>query len=344
MIEKYYEPKYLYGLLKELSPINAFFRKNYFAEKITFPTETVTFERMNAYRKAASFFNDDMPAPVDKREGYSVRSYKPQLIGKSRVIDIPAIKNKLAGEAPYNSGVSPEERAAEIAANDLEQLQGAIQRKEEILCSKLKQDGKIIIDGDAINGVVEYGFTNIEETASADKWASGYDILGKLEATSDKLLQDGINPDMLILGKKAADALLANTKIAKLLDNRRINFGEIVPGGLANGVQYLGKLIAAGVYLDLYLYRDFYKDDDGQVKPYIDDGTVIMQNSQEKNYMLYGAVNYIGDDDEFVTSMNDYVPYTITSKDPPVKKLIVASRPLPMPAQINSWYVLKNVV
>lgn len=345
MIEKYYEPKYLYGLLKELSPINAFFRKNYFAEKITFTTESVTFEHMNADRGALPFANPNLPAPVVGRTGYSARRYTPPLLSGSRVINLQTLEQKLAGEAPYNSGIDPATRAAEIAANDLEDLQGRIQRKEEILCSQLKQNGKIIIDENAVDGVVDYGFTNLEDiTASSDKWTANYDILGKLADTSDKLLQNGINADMLILGKTAAEALLSNTKIAKLLDNRRMNFGDIVPGKLANGVQYLGKLIAPGVYLDLYIYRDFYKADDGTITPYIDDGTVIMQSSQEKNYMLYGAVTYIDNNGSDFVCVNDYAAYLSTSQDPPVRKLIVASRPLPMPAQINSWYVLKNVV
>lgn len=344
MIEKYYEPKFLYGVIKELEPINAYFRKNFFNDTITFPTESVTFERMDSDRGALPYSNPELPAPVISRQGYSARNYTPPLLSGSRVISLRTLENKLAGEAPYNSGISPEDRAAEIAANDLAELQARIQRKEEIMCAELKQTGKIIIDADDFNGTVEYGFTNIEQATSGDKWVSGYDVLAKLQEINYELLKNGVNSDMLIMGKGAAEALMSNTKIAKLLDNRRMNFGDIAPQKLAQGVQYLGKLVTVGLYLDLYTYIDYFRDDEGEIKPYLDDGTVIMQSSQEKDYMLYGAVTYIDHNGEDFISSNEYVPYIVTTQDPPTRKLIVASRPLPMPAKNNSWYVLKEVV
>lgn len=346
MIEKYYEPKYLYGVIKELAPVNAFFRKNFFNQTVAFPTESVTFENMKADKRPLPFANPDMPAPVVGRTGYSARNYTPPLVSGSRVINFHTLESKLPGESPYNSGIDIETRAAELAANDLEELQAGIQRREEIMCAQLKQNGKIIIEENSIDGVIEYGFENIETagTGTIDKWTAGYDVLGKLQEINKKLLMQGTNGDMLILGTKAADALINNTKIAKLLDNRRVNFGEITPSQLADGVQYLGKLAAPGLFVDLFCYNDFYFDEkSGEMKSYIDESTVILQSSQEKNFMLYGAVAYIDANGNDFVSANEYVPYVAVQQNPPVRQLIVASRPLPMPADISSWYVLKDV-
>ena len=60
--------------------------------------------------------------------------------------------------------------------------------------------------------------------------------------------------------------------------------------------------------------------------------------------MLYGAITYINDEENTVTAMSEYVPYTITLKEPPEKRLIVSSRPLPMPVDVDAWSVLKNVI
>lgn len=344
MIEKYYEPKYLYGVLKELAPVNAFFRKNFFTQTVTFPTESVTFENMKADKRPLPFSHPDMPAPVIGRTGYSARRYTPPLVSGSRVINFHTLESKLPGESPYNSGVDIEQRAAELAANDLEELQAGIQRREEIMCCELKQNGKILVDSDAVNGVIEYGFENLELATSSDKWTGSYDILGKLQEVNKKLLQQGTNGDMLILGVKAADALLSNTKIAKLLDNRRMNFGDLAPADLANGIQYLGKLAAPGLFCDIFCYNDFYFDEaSGKMKSYIDEGTVILQSSQEKNFMLYGAVAYIDNNGSDFVSASEYAPYVAVSQNPPVRQLIVASRPLPMPADVSSWFVLKDV-
>ncbi len=61
--------------------------------------------------------------------------------------------------------------------------------------------------------------------------------------------------------------------------------------------------------------------------------------------MLHGAVTYLDQrSNEYVTSMDEYEPYVVSSYDPPLKKLIVSSRVLPMPRDVESWIVLKNVV
>ena len=43
---------------------------------------------------------------------------------------------------------------------------------------------------------------------------------------AQEMHKDGINPDMLILGSKAANMLLQNERYLKLLDNRRVESGE----------------------------------------------------------------------------------------------------------------------
>ena len=104
-------------------------------------------------------------------------------------------------------------------------------------------------------------------------------------------------------------------------------------------------LQSVGVYVNVYEYDEYYEDSDGNLQPLIDPKTVIMQSSRERNIMLHGAVTYLDQrTNDYVTDMAEYVPYTVSSYDPPVKKLIVSSRVLPMPRDVDSWLVLKNVV
>ena len=116
-------------------------------------------------------------------------------------------------------------------------------------------------------------------------------------------------------------------------------------GNLADGIIYLCTLRAPGINLDVYEYSEYYTDNDGNVVPVIDPGTVIMQSSREKNFMLYGAITYIDPRTrQYVTEMAEYVPYVAVEFNPPSRKLIVSGRVLPMPRDVNSWYVLKNAV
>jgi hypothetical protein len=219
------------------------------------------------------------------------------------------------------------------------------------MCARVKQDGALTIKGKGVRHKVDYGFDNIIEVASADKWAPTFDILGQLSTYAEELQKFGINPDMLILGSNAAKALMNNEKLQKLLDIRRVEMGEIRPAQLEGGVRYIGRVVTPVVSLDLYSYAEWYPDDtdldangNPKLKPLLDPETVIMQSSEERNSMLYGLITLIDDNGNFVSHMEEYVPNSWFTKKPPQRFVSISSRPLPMPHDLKSWLVLKKVI
>lgn len=339
----YYEPRYLRGVIQKIQPARLFFRSNYFTERVTFPTKTVTFEFAENPRALLPYANEDLPAPSVRRSGYEAKSYPAPLISGSRTITPATLETKLLGESPYNSGIAPDDRAKQIAANDLMELQDQLYRQEEYMCARVKQDGKLTIDAEGLHQEIDYGLPFLETPTNANKWTSSYDIIGKLQKMARELRKQGTNPDQLIVGEGIAEVLHQNQAI---VDLRRDDYFKIPdPGSLANGIIYLCTLRAPGINLEVYEYSEYYTDNTGNVVPVIDPGTVIMQSSRERNFMLYGAVTYIDPrTGQYVTEMTDYVPYVSVETNPPVRRLIVSARVLPMPRDVNSWYVLKNAV
>ncbi|MBQ3396224.1 MAG: major capsid protein [Synergistaceae bacterium] len=335
----YYEPKFLRGVIEKANPPRMFFRSRFFSDSLTYPTESVSFEYAKDNRRLLPYTSSHAGSVPLEREGYQLRTYQPPLLSGSRVITNDTLNMKLLGESEWDSGYDPAMRAQELAIRDLDELQTALFRREEYMCARLKQDGKINISGNGINGEIDYGFTNISDE-SANTWTETYDIFSKLQEKAYILMQAGITPDMLILGYKAAIALSKNKGFQKL----RHDNGVVLDPSLnqSDGGNYVCTLLLPGLFLNVYQYLDMYYDEEaGMNKPLIDEGTAILQSSQERNMMLYGAVTYIKDN-EYAVSMGRYVPYVVTSQDPPVRKLILSSRPLPMPMDNESWYVLKN--
>ena len=339
----YYDPKYLRGVIRKIQPARLFFRNNFFTEAVRFPTKQVTFEFAENPRGLLPYANEDKPAPSVKRNGYQAKTFTAPLLSGARVISPATLDMKLAGESPYNSGLSPEDRARELAANDLMELQDQLFRQEEYMCARVKQDGQLIIDGEGMHQVIDYELPFLETPTNANKWTASYDILGKLQKMARELRKQGTNPNQLIVGEGVAE--LFNTNQA-IVDLRRDDYFRIPdPGDLADGIIYLCTLRAPGLNLEVYEYSEYYTDNAGNVLPVIDPGTVIMQSSRERDFMLYGAVTYIDERTrEYVTEMTDYVPYVSVETNPPVRRLIVSARALPMPRDVNSWYTLKNAV
>lgn len=342
----YYEPKTLRGVIKKVTPVKTFLRTRFFPEDVFFPSETVSFEYQSQKRRLAPYTSPYAGGESVSRDGYEVRTYHTPSLVPKRVITNDTAAQKLLGESPYNSGMTPEDRAAEMAARDLIELQDMIAHREEQMCAQVLQEGVLRVKGRGVNEVCDYGFTGIEQTASGDKWLSGYDIPGKLASVSQNIRKTGSNPDTLILGSEAANALMDNTKFMKLLDLRRVDSGEIRPSELESGVQYIGRIALPGIIADIYGYDEYYDDDvSGESLPLIDPKTAILISSRDRNMMLYGAVTYIDvKTGEYVMEMSKYVPYTNYRVDPPVKEIYLASRPLPMPKDLESWRVMKEVV
>ena len=340
----YYEPKFLMGVIKETPPLKTFFKSRFFNNAIIFPTPKVSFEFQEGKRKLAPYVNERIGSEAIERENYSVKTYEAPFVSPKRVITNDTLAQKLLGETPYNSGMTPEDRAAKIAAQDILDLQDTITRREEYMCARVKQDGKLIIKGKGVNDVVDYGFNNIIRLSAADRWTEDSDICGQLSSIAIEMGKDGINPDLLILGQDAAKMLLSNKKFLKLLDNRRAEMGEIKPSELEGGVSYLGRMVVPGAAFDIVMYNEWYPNENDELKPLIDPENVIIQSSREKNSMLYGAITIVDKGGNHVTYMQEYVPHTWWTEDPPQKFTRISSRPLPMPHDLKSWCVLKGVI
>lgn len=342
----YYDPKYLRGVIQLIHPVKSFFKDRFFSESVKFPTERVSFEFYDSGMKIAPYANGHSGPVAIEHEGYSVKTYTPALLSVKRAITNDLIAQKLLGESPYNSGMSPESRAQEIAAQDLDELTAMIYRKQEFMCARVLQDGKLDIEGKGVHETADFNFQNIENTQSADKWTSSYDLVGKLKAKAQLIRSQGYNPDTLILGVDAANALIDNTKIQKLLDNRRIVSGQIEPKELETGCEYLGGLILPGLFCDIYCDNEYYYDDATKSsKPYLDSDCAILIDSKVRHNMLYGAITYIDQKSEqHVSEMNEYVPRTWIDIESSIKYISVSSRCLPCPVDVRSWAVMKGVV
>ena len=259
----YYEPKILRGVIKKTLPLRTFFKTRFFNNSVLFPTEKVSFEFQDNQRRLAPYVNPRIGGETVARDEYIVKTYQTPYVAPIRAITNDTLAQKLLGEQPYNSGLTPADRAAEIVANDIRELQDTIWRREEYMCARVKQDGKLIIKGRGVNEVVDYGFTNIRTLAANERWGEDFDIIGQLSEVCQELARNGVVAGLVILGVDAASALFKNKKFIKLLDNRRIDVGELKPSELENGVSYIGRLMVPGAALELVMYSEWYKDDEG---------------------------------------------------------------------------------
>lgn len=194
------------------------------------------------------------------------------------------------------------------------------------------------VKGKGVDEVIDFGLTNKITLASTKKWgASAADIWGNLKDWKQQVSRNGFaNANMVIMGKAAADAFLADATIKNMLDNRRIEIGAIKPEEMEGGLTYYGHLNLPGV--DIYGYDEVYLDDEtGETKPLIPDNVVLMIPSAASFMRAYGLCTYLDDAGAWHEAETDRMLRTYVEHRPDRRFIELQTHPLLIPDKIDSW-------
>lgn len=342
-----YETRTMLQAIEKFPPVRTFFRDTFFPNFETYPTEKVDVDVKKGKRKMAPFVARNKGGVTVDRGGFMTNAYEAPYTAPQRVLTKNDINKRILGENVYSTR-TPEQRAQELLARDLIELDDMITRREEWMCREVLLNGKVTIKGwvdkvggtDFVEDEIDFGFTNKETLAGADAWSeSTSDKYGDLERIRRTIIQNsGINPNVVIMAGNVVDLLINDSKIQQLLDIRNLTIGTIQPRIQMDGATYIGTLVSLG--LELYSYDEWFVDDDGNEYAMVPDDYLIMARTA-MGQRLYGAITQIEADDEFHTYEAIRVPKVWVDRNNDQKMIRLASRPLPKPDDVDSWYVLK---
>ena len=290
----------LLAAYKEQKAPNNFLHSRYFPDGTTFTTSQVLVEYKDGNQKLAPFVAPEIGGKVVKRQGYTAQAYQPAFIAPKRPLTIDDLTQKGFGEALYGN-LTPEERAIQITTDDLTDMDSMITRTIEQMGAQVFQENAITMkhygDDNALYETKNIAFfTETKNPAiytPATAWTEAdVDILGDIAAMAKELTKRGLPAVDVILGTAAADAILNNEKILKLLDTRNVNIGAIDPTENFPEAVFLGVINCKGHKLNLIEYSATYEAEDGSVKPYIDPNIAIV-TAPNCGVTNYGAITQI---------------------------------------------------
>lgn len=339
-----YTPRTLAEVVRTAPPIHTFLRDTFFTNVRTFVTERVDIDIVKGDRRMAAFVHPRVGGTVLKGKGYETKNYAPPLINPYDITTADQLLTRLPGEELY-SGRTPADRAAERLVEEYNRLNDAVTRREEWMCAQALTTGKIPVVGKGVNEEIDFGFTNTVTLTGTAQWGkSAADIIGNLHDWKQQVSINGFaNVDTAILGKKAAAALMDDSKVMDKLDNRRYEFGGIAPQeNTANGTMYYGHLNYPGI--DLIGYNEVYLDDwtdpnAPTVKPLIPDNAVILINRNAGFMRAYGLCTYIEDSGAWATAETDRLLRSYVEHHPDRRFIEIQTHPLPIPDKADSWLV-----
>lgn len=333
-----YTPRTLAEVVKTTPPVRTFLRDRFFTNVKTFPTKRVDIDIVKGNRKMAAFIHPMVGGEIVQAEGYETKSYAPPLINPATISTADQLLERLPGEDMY-SGKTPADRAAEKLIEEYNQLNDMTTRREEWMAAQVLTTGQLKVKGKGVDEVIDFGLTNKITLASTKKWgASAADIWGNLKDWKQQVSRNGFaNANMVIMGKAAADAFMADATVAKMLDNRRIEIGAIKPEEMEGGLTYYGHLNLPGV--DIYGYDEVYLDDEtGETKPLIPDNVVLMIPSAASFMRAYGLCTYLDDAGAWHRAETDRLLRTYVEHRPDRRFIELQTHPLLIPDKIDSWF------
>lgn len=342
-----YEPRTMGKLISRMPPVHTFFRDTFFKNVKTFNTKSVDVDFKKGNRALAPFVHPRVGSKTILNSGYQTKSYTPTLIAPDKITTVDDLMNRSAGENPY-SGKTPAVRAVEKLAEDFKELTEMIVRREEWMAATAIFTGQIPIIGEGIDEVIDFQFTNTETIVTpALKWnGADADPLADLERWRKTVQKEGfVNCNICIMASDVSAAFIGNAKVQKLLDTKAYDLAAIKPRELPNGVTYIGTINKLG--LDIYEYNEWYLDDwtnpgAPEQKPLVPDGTVTLLSTGAEYSLYYGAVTILDDKTQnFITVEGNRVPNTWIERRPDRRFLQLNSKPLPVPHEVNSWFVAK---
>ena len=304
------------------------------------PTPAVTSKIMVEYRKGgrrlAPFVVDGEVHGVNvSREGSNVNIYEPPMVAPRRTVNPADIEQRGFGENIYTSKTAAQ-RAAEIQAADLKELQAMILNRKNQMAAEILTTGSYTIKGYADDGVTEKQATisfdwNQSITPDVDWDQAGATIYSDIKNASETIQENaGVVPTVMICGKNIADYLMNNTEIMKWLAIR-ITSPQVMRIGVIHSLN-----------LEVYAYMETYTNDAGQVVPFLGDDDVII-GIPGRGRQLHGAVNLIDDaENGFETYSGLYVPKYVASKASNTMSLTVYSRFLLAPEFTDDWAYIKT--
>lgn len=313
------------------TPSKAVFNK-LFNNIETFNTRYVDLDIKKGGRSVAPYIERGGSSINISSSGFESTTYEPPLIKLYTPTNADELLQRGLGESPYD-GKSPEERAGGKILDDALELDDMIQRSEELQCIEAALDGKVTVkdDNGEVIDIIDYHRTaaltvNVDWTGAA---ANPVADIRSWQAQAIK--HSGKAPNVMFLGSDAAESFINNDFVLKLLDNRRVDIGELALKAMELGVNLLG--VINGV--QVYSYDEFYTDSTGTLIPMLDTKKMIFGSTSAKGSMLYGGLSNYREGAGVAEGQR--LSFSSLNEDGDLRKVHVWSAPLALPKYVDGF-------
>lgn len=326
----------LNGVVQQLKPPTSFLTDKFFPMVSQDTSEEIHFDVIDRKRRLAPFVSPLIEGKIVAGAGFTTKTFKPAYIKDKRVWDGTRALKRTFGEK-IGGVMSPADRQRAILNFELEDQLAMLTRRKEWMAAQVLQAGSVTVVGDNYPSVlVNFGreatltvalentalWTATTSTPLADlqTWA-----LRVAKFTGSFPTDVTMDIDAWVLFKNHADVK------GQLTLQRTANAMPSLSTGakLETGGTYMGTIDQ----FNIYVYSDWYVDDNGAEQPMLASGTVLMCGDVQ-GVQAHGAIR----DEAAGYQALPYFSKSWVTEDPAVRYLLMQSAPLMVPTNVNATF------
>lgn len=336
-----YETREMLAAIEQKPPVRTFLLATFFSGSEQHTTRHVDIDVFRGKRRMAPFVSHRSEGKVIEKQGFKTYTFTPPYIKPKYVLTAEDLGLREMGQNIYMPGnASPQALADQKVGKCIDEADEMITRREEWMAAQALNTGKITVRGEGIDADIDFLMP------SAHKITLGAtDLFTHADSNPITILRakqqiitkaSGIVPTDAVFGTDVVNAFLDNAKMAALLDNRRIDMGQIDPRTLPEGCTYIGFL--KGPNIDIWSYEEWYQDDNGDDQPMVPVDKIFLGSRRTRNTRHYGAIQ-----DLEATAAVRMFPKSWVIKDPSSLVVLVQSAALVAMHQSDAFMSIKAV-
>lgn len=303
-------------------------------------TEYVAIDIDVGLRRMSPFVSPLVQGKLVEQRRYQTNMYKPAYIKDKRAPDLRKPVMRQIGERIGGGELTGAEREMANINFEMADQIDMLDRRLEWMAAQALLFGTVTVKGEGFpTELIDFGrdsslsiaLTGSAQWTAANITAGNASPAANIEAWQHQVLKlSGGVCDTLVFTTSSWAAFIQDPTVKGAVFYPKLGeAGPINPGAqIARGAVYKGKW---GQY-DLYVYNDWYIDDDNVEQPMLPDGTVVMSGPDLQGTRAFGqildpAFNYAG---------LPYAPKTWVENDPAQRMILMQSSPLVIPSRVNA--------
>lgn len=338
-----YDTNLLVQIVPNLKRAQKFLLDKFFTNIVTSDTEFVSIDVDVGKRRMAPFVSPLVEGKLVEQRRIQTNTFKPAYIKDKRAPDLRKPVRRMIGERIGGDMSAREREMANLEFEMTDQID-MIDRRLEWMAAQALANGTVTISGEGFPTVlVDFGRDASLTVAlsSGNKWTQaniGTDAapgtvspVADLDAWAVSILKSsgGVATDV-VFTTDAWEAFLLDPKLKRANwypnqgGDNRVELGTQVQRGAVSKGRW-------GNY-NLWLYNDWYVDDNNIEQPMLPAGSVVMSGPDLMGTRAFGAIL----DPAFAYGAMPYAPKTWVEQDPAQRLILMQSAPIVIPSRVNA--------